>query len=198
MKNTITFLFLCFTATVLSAQEELNTQLAEAKSQYTSGNLEETRFALQQSLNELYILMGQKILDEMPDQLGELPALEDEDAYNGYNLGFTGVYIDRTYQNEAGDQSVQVTLIHDSPLLSGLNSFLATPLMAMASGRKMIKLNGYKTVLEDENSDEGTFVLNTPFGQSLLTMTFDGFDNENEVVGLANQLPIATIVKIAQ
>ncbi len=198
MKNIFLLLFLSLTTAVLSAQEELNAQLAEAKTQYAAGDLEATRFALQQSLNELYILMGQKILDEMPQQVGELTALEDEDAYNGYNLGFTGVYIDRTYQNEAGDQSIQVNLIYDSPLLSGLNSFLATPLMAMASGRKMVKIDGYKTVLEDEEADEGTFVLNTPFGQSLLTMTFDGFENENEVVGLANQIPIATIVKIVQ
>ncbi len=180
------------------AQEKVNAHLAEASASYTAGDLEATRFALQQSLNELYVLIGEKILAEMPEKLGDLTALEGEDAYNGYTLGFSGVYIDRTYQSADGKQSIQITLINDSPLLSGLNAFLSSPLMAIAGGRKLVKLDGYKSSLEKGDDEPPTFTINTPFGQSLLTSEFNGFDDENQVLALARQIPIAKIVAIAQ
>lgn len=182
----------------LFAQDKVNAHLAEATTSYAAKDLEAARFALQQSMNELYILIGEKILAEMPEKLGNLTAQKSEDAYNGYALGFTGVYIDRTYASADGKQTVHISLLNDSPLLSGLNAFLTSPLMAMAAGRKMIKIDGYKSSLEKSDSEPVTFTLSTPFNQSLLTSTFDGFEDENQVVGLANQIPVAKIVAIAQ
>ncbi len=182
----------------LSAQNQTSTHLAEAKSNYNAGDLEATRFALQQSLNELNVLIGQRILDEMPEQLGEATALADSDQYNGSTVGYTGIFVDRTYQNTDASQTIQISLIHDSPLMSGLTTFLANPLINALSGRKMVKIDNYKTALESSDATPITYTLYTPFGKSLLTMTFDGFNNENEVLNLAKQVPVGKIIKLAE
>jgi len=182
----------------VSAQEQLGNYLSDAKSSYGSGNLEDTRFALQESLNELYVVISKKILATLPDQLGDAKALSDGDQYNATMMGYTGVFIDRTYANATNDKNIQITLVHDSPLMSGIGSFLASPIMAMATGRKRIKVDGYKAALEKDEGSEDQYTLYIPFSKSLITIDLDGYTSETEVIGLANQLPIAKIVEIAQ
>jgi hypothetical protein len=166
-----------------------------AQSNYQSGNLEETRFALQQSLNELYLLISKEVLEVLPQQLGEAQAVGDADQYNGALLGYNGVFIDRTYASSDQQKNINVSLIHDSPLMSSLGTFLASPIMTMATGRKRLKVDGYKGALEHETDD---YVLYIPFSQSLLTVTFSGYDSETEVVGLANQLPVSKVVSVVE
>lgn len=197
IQSILVILFLSATS-LLSAQDQTTTHLAEAKSTYNSGELEATRFALQQSLNELNLLIGQRILDELPEQLGTATALSDSDAYNGSVVGYTGVYIDRTYQSENKEQTIQLNLIHDSPLMSGLTTFLANPLINALSGRKMVKIDGYKTALEESEGTPTEFSLYVPFGKSLLTMSFEGFESENEVLALAKLVPVGKIVALAE
>lgn len=119
-------------------------------------------------------------------------------AINGYTLGFTGVYIDRTYQNAAAGKTVQITLLNDSPLMSGLNAFLTNPLLNLGAGRKLIKIDGYKCVLEKEEGEPVTYTLNTPFNQSLIMTKFEGFKDENQVLTLAKMIPFAKIIAAAQ
>ncbi|MEM0991679.1 MAG: hypothetical protein AAGI49_01520 [Bacteroidota bacterium] len=198
MKQLTVFLLLSFSSITLIAQEQVDEYLADAEKSYTAGNLEDARFALQQSLNELYVLMSKEILASLPEQLGEAKAVSEGDQYNGSLLGYSGVFIDRTYENPSADQSIAVTLVHDSPLMSGIGSFLASPVMAIASGRKRVKIDGYKAALEESDGSPKEYTFYIPFNQSLITLTFNGYDSETEVIGLANQLPIARVAEIAQ
>ncbi len=198
MKKTYLSIIILFIGFQAFTQNKVNEHLAEASTSYAAKDLEATRFALQQSLNELYILIGEKILAEMPEKLGDAAAQKKEDVYNGYALGFTGVYIDRTYQNAKGDQRIEINLINDSPLLAGLNTFLTNPILNIGSGRKMIKIDGYKSALEKSEGEPLTFTLSTPFNQSLITTKFEGFKDENQVLALAKQIPFAKIIAVAQ
>lgn len=198
MKKIYLFIFILFIGFPAFSQNKVDEHLTEASKQYAARNLEETRFALQQSLNELYVLIGEKILAELPEKLGDVTAQKKNDAYNGYTLGFTGVYIDRTYQNAAADKTMQITLINDSPLMSGMNAFLTNPILNMGSGRKTIKIDGYKSVLEKSEDDPASYTLNIPFNQSLITTKFEGFKDENQVLALAKLIPVAKIVAAAQ
>ncbi|MEM9887803.1 MAG: hypothetical protein AAF849_18050 [Bacteroidota bacterium] len=198
MKNIFLLLLFGFFSFSLSAQEQVDEYLADAKSSYDVGNLEDTRFALQQSLNELYVLISKEILAALPDQLGAAKAVSEGDQYNGALMGYSGVFVDRTYEHPDQDQSVQVALVHDSPLMSGIGSFLASPVMSMATGRKRVKIDGYKAALEESEGMTKEYTFYIPFDQSLITLTFNGYDNETEVIGLANQLPIAKVVSIAK
>ncbi len=198
MKNIyLTLLFLGFTYLAV-AQNEAANHLAEAKTSYATRDLEGTRFALQQSLNELYVLIGKKILAELPTTIGDAKALSEGDQYNGMALGYNSVYIDRSYKSTDQKKNINITLINDSPLLSGLNLFLSNPMLNMMSGKKMIKIDGYKCALEASESTPVTYTLYVPFSQSLLTLTFDGYNNENEVLTLAKLVPIGKIIALAE
>ncbi|MEM1327371.1 MAG: hypothetical protein AAGI23_15515 [Bacteroidota bacterium] len=194
MKILILSLLLAYSITI-SAQDQLTTHMTSAQTNYQSGDLEETRFALQQSLNELYLLISKEVLAVLPQQLGTAQAVGDADQYNGALLGYTGVFIDRTYESSDRQKNINISLIHDSPLMSSLGSFLASPIMSMATGRKRLKVDGYKGALEHETDE---YVLYVPFSQSLLTVTFSGYDSETEVIGLANQLPVTKVVAIVE
>lgn len=198
MKNIyLTLFFLGFTFLAV-AQNEAATHLAEAKTNYASRDLDGTRFALQQSLNELYVLIGKKILAELPTTIGDAKALSEGDQYNGMALGYSSIYIDRTYQSDDKKKNINLSLINDSPMLGALNMFLSNPMLNMMSGKKMIKIDGYKCALEASESTPVTYTLYVPFSQSLLTLTFDGYDNENQVTTLAKQVPIGKIIALAE
>ncbi|MEM8523642.1 MAG: hypothetical protein AAGG68_03310 [Bacteroidota bacterium] len=198
MKKITLSIFLLATFLFTQAQDQLNNHLAEAKTNYASDNLEDARFALQQSLNELYIVISKQILETLPETLGDTKAQSEGDQYNGTAMGYTGVFIDRTYASADQKKVIDVSLVHDSPLMSSIGSFLASPLMNLASGRKSLKIDGYKSALETSESDAKTYTIYIPFAQSLITLTFNGYDSETEVIGLANQLPIKEIVEVAQ
>ncbi len=198
MKNIyITLFFLGFTCLAV-AQSGAATHLAEAKTSYATRDLDGTRFALQQSLNELYVLIGKKILAELPATIGDAKALSEGDQYNGMALGYSSIYIDRTYQSDDKKKNINLSLINDSPMLSALNLFLSNPVLNMMSRKKMIKIDGYKCALEASESTPVTYTLYVPFSQSLLTLTFDGYNSENEVSTLAKQVPIGKIIALAE
>ncbi|MEL6719044.1 MAG: hypothetical protein AAFO82_00930 [Bacteroidota bacterium] len=198
MKNITLSIFFLFAVYSIQAQDQLNTHLAEAKTNYSSGNLEDARFALQQSLNELYVVISKQILETLPETLGDTKAQSEGDQFNGTAMGYTGVFIDRTYANDTQRKVIDISLVHDSPLMNSIGSFLASPIMNLASGRKSMKIDGYKSALETSESEPKTYTIYIPFAQSLITLTFNGYDDETEVIGLANQLPIREVVEIAQ
>ena len=107
--------------------QEVGKKLDEAKSLYKDGNLEETRFALQQALNELDIIIGKEILELLPAKMNNLDANMANDQVTGASAGFAGLYVDRTYGGNEGQNEASVQLISDSPLLSGINAVLAMP-----------------------------------------------------------------------
>ena len=73
-------------ATLLKAQE-FNAQLATAKSAYASGKLDDSRFAMQQMLQEIDIILGKEVIKLLPAKL------EDKAAWTRglfvSNSGFT-------------------------------------------------------------------------------------------------------------
>ena len=175
-------------------------QPVAAYTSQTETHLEETRFALEQFLSELDKLVAQKILATLPTTLGEMKAVEGEDEYTGSANGVTGLFVSRTFRSTGENpKEVVFTIMNESPLLAGITGFLANPLIAKLSGRKMIKLDGYKCALEKEETAENPgYNLYLPFNQSLLSMDFSGFDSETEVVSTADQLPIGQVIDIAE
>ncbi len=176
--------------------------IAKAKTDYSSGNLEETRFTLQQALVEIDMAIGREIMAMLPEQINDMKAVTENDDVNGTAAGFAGLYIDREYRSEGETPQVfRINLINNSPLLAGINTFLTAPLIGavMGGGRKKIKVDGYKGLLEPkEGSTVPGYTLNIPFGDSLLTFDFEHVSTETEVMGITNQIPVSKIVDMAE
>ncbi len=198
MSKYICFLFFLLPITGWG-QEAVATHLAQAKTAHADGNVQDARFELQQALSELDILISQEILAMLPTEIGNMQANTEEDAYVGNAMGFAGIFIDRYYQNDDQSQQLKVTLVSDSPLLSSLNAFLNNALVARMSGKKVIRIEGYKAIIEQvENSDPVAFNVQIPFSQSLLTLEFEGFEDQDDIEKYSRQIPVKDIVKIAQ
>jgi hypothetical protein len=72
--------------------------------------------------------------------------------------------------------------------------------MTSDENQKRIKIEGYKALLTRNADNEGTvsYDLQMPFSGSLLTFQCTGIEDENEVIGMANSIPVDEIVTIAR
>ena len=198
------FLFFFILYSTVAKDPDIEGNLATAKSAYNSGNYEEARFTLQQTLSDLNQIIGEEIQKLLPDEMGGLPAYQEADEMIG-NTGM-GIVVNRTYQNpDQPDKSVEVSIVDHSPMIAMVNTFLSSPLlsgmMMASSGQKAVKIKGYKGMLEknvDEDSHIISYTINVPFGDSLLTIETNSFDSEKEVIAMSNTIPLDQIVKLVQ
>lgn len=193
-----TALFIFGTFTCIDAQE-VNTNFADAKSAYNTGDLENTRFALQQALDGINQTIGQEILKVLPMSLGEMSAVDGSDEVSGTNMGFAGLYVGRSYKGDSTSASFQI--LSDSPLLGSISSMLSMSVFfASDPNQKKIKVHGYKALLTRSEDDSGliSYDVQMPFGDSMLTFETSGVGDENMVTGMLQEIPVDEIVNTAQ
>lgn len=187
-----------FQGAFLNAQE-VTASLDEALSSYKSDNLEDARFALQGALNGINQAIGKEILAILPDEMNGMSKIETGDDVTGVNIGFAGLFISRSYTAE--DRNASIEIVSDSPLLAGINTILAMPgFMTSDENQKRIKIEGYKALLTMNTDSEGmvSYDLQMPFSGSLLSFQCEGIEDENEVIGMANRIPVDEIVAITR
>ena len=195
MKNTF-ILILIVASTPLFAQD-IEAKLDEAKTAYGSGNMEEARFALEQSLVELDKLIGQEVLKILPKEMGGLQANAEDDNVSG-STGYTGVFVERDYPGEPKYISVQV--MADSPFLAMVNMALTNPMIASMSdgNQEVTKISGYKSLVELEEGEEGeedTYKFMTPVSSSLITVEVTGF-GKSDAYAMVSELDYRSIVSL--
>ncbi len=187
-----------FQGAFLNAQE-VTASLDEALSSYKSDNLEDARFALQGALNGINQAIGKEILAILPDEMNGMSKIETGDDVTGVNIGFAGLFISRSYTAE--DRNASIEIVSDSPLLAGINTILAMPgFMTSDENQKRIKIEGYKALLTRNTDSEGmvSYDLQMPFSGSLLSFQCEGIEDENEVIGMVNRIPVDEIVAITR
>ncbi|MCS6974145.1 MAG: hypothetical protein NZM13_06625 [Cyclobacteriaceae bacterium] len=201
MKNFILILGF-FSATQLVAQE-VEKHLAGARTAYNSGNLEDARFNLENALREIDVAIGKEILKVLPATLGGLPANTKDDNVTGTSMTIvSGLYVHRTYGKPDG-KNITLDIISDSPLMGAVNAILSMPfVMNTGDGtQKVIKIQGYKSLLTkrtNENGQTAGYDVQTPFGNTLLTLYCNGITTEAEATQIANSIPLERIIKLAQ
>lgn len=191
-------LILIFHSSLLEAQE-VASDLGEARSSYTAGDLENTRFELQQALNGINQTIGNEILIQLPVTLGDMNAVEGSDNVTGSGSGFAGLFVSREYQGENTSATFQI--ISDSPMLVGVNSLLSMSVFLAADpNQKRIKIDGYKALMTRSEDEEGLvkYDVNMPFGDSMMNFTTEGVNEEKQVTGILDEVPVGEIVKTTQ
>ena len=188
-------LFLGFQVKAQDVQEKLN----EAGASYSSGDLENARFALQQALQGINQAIGKDILALLPDNLGGMDKITENDNVTGVTAGFAGLFVNRNYKGENKDASVQI--MSDSPMITAINAMLAMPSFVNSDpNQKRIKIENYKALLTKNVSTEGvvSYNIQMPFGSSMFTFACSGIPDENEVTGMLKNIPIDKIIKTAE
>lgn len=179
--------------------QDVNTKLDQAKAAYGSGNLDDARFELQSALVEIDKVIGAEILSMLPTSMKDLAYVEESDNVTGTGDSFAGLYVSRTYGTE--ENTAEILIISDSPLLAGVNALLSMPaFMLTDENQKRIKVDGYKAILKKNKSDDGavSWDVQVPFGSSLLTFTISGAEEEAAVVSMANTIPVTNIAGLTK
>lgn len=196
MKTLIITIFSIISLSSLQAQD-FNKQLSTARTAYSGKKLEEARFAMQQMLQELDIMAGKDILKMLPAKMDALNSNPAHDNVSGAS-GFAGIIIHRDYG--AGEKMAEVDIIGNSPMLSSINALLALPFIANNANQKVIKLEGYKALLninKDSETSKVTYEIQVPLNSSLLTLKAPTA-TEDEIKKFASTIPVAQLAKTLQ
>ena len=193
-----TLMFVLLLGINVTAQD-VQEKLKEAQTSYSSGDLENARFALQQALQGINQAIGKDILALLPDNLGGMNKIEANDNVTGVTAGFAGLFVNRNYKGEIKEASVQI--MSDSPMIAAINAMLAMPSFINSDpNQKRIKIENYKALLTKNVNDQGVVSYNVqiPFGSSMFTFSSTGISEENEVTALLKSIPVDKIVKTAE
>lgn len=179
--------------------QDFDKNLTAARSSYASGDLENTRFSIEQMLGELDMIIGKEILKSLPVKMGTMTYNEKQDNVTGG--GGTGLFIHRDYGTSP--KSANLEVINNSPLITSINAILSIPVMgSMMSNenQKVIKIQGYKSLLNKSvNTETGktSYELQVPVNNTLVTLKLDD-TNESEITSLGGTIPLAKIVQLGQ
>ncbi|MBL7873268.1 MAG: hypothetical protein JNM78_16740 [Cyclobacteriaceae bacterium] len=180
--------------------QDFDKNIATARSTYSSGNLHDSRFAMEQILRDLDIAIGKEILKLLPAKIGAMAVVEKEDNVSGTG-GAVGLYVNRHYGADPKRGSIEI--INNSPLINSINAILSMPIiggMVRDENQKIIKIQGYKSILNKQvNTETGktNYELQIPMNNTLLTLKMDD-TSESEITSAANGIPLSKIVQISQ
>jgi len=198
MKKYFTIAILAFSITTFA--QDFDKNMATAKSSYSSGKLEDARFAMEQMLRDLDVTIGKEILKMLPAKMGTMNVNTAEDNVTGGAGIAAGLFVHRTYG--VTPKMTVLDIMNNSPLISSINALLSMPMMGMSGdpNQKQVKVQGYKSILrKNPNEETGKidYELQVPFNNTLLTLKVDD-TNEAEILSFANLIPLPKISEIAQ
>ncbi len=200
MKKITLILSIVLMVVLQARSQEVPALLDEASGAYKSGNLEDARFKLQQALSGINQAIGRDILEMMPQQLGDMNAVAEEDNVTGMNTAFAGLFVSRHYKAEVNHAEVEI--MSDSPFLSAINVMLAMPVFLNSDpNQKRIKIDGQKALLTKTPAQEEQLVsydVQLVFGNTLFTFTVTGIEEENQVTTLLDKIPVRGIMAVAE
>lgn len=197
MKNI--FIILALILSVPATAQDFNKDLASARTAYGAGNLEDARFAMQQMLTDIDLLVGKEILKLLPTKMDARVSNPKTDNVTA-NTGLTGVLIHREYGS--AEKIAKIEIMGNSPLVASINAILSIPFVGNSSDgtQKIIKVQGYKGVLQknvDTETNKTDYTLQLPLNATLITFTLED-TTEADVVRLANTIPVTEIAKMVQ
>jgi hypothetical protein len=196
MKKIILSIILFAGYTQANAQD-FDKRLAEAKAAYAAGKLDDSRFAMEQMIQELDIVTGKEVLKLLPTKMGDKSVYTKDDNVSG-SSGFVGVVIHREY-GTVDSTNAELEIISNSPLIASINAILSMPFMGASGDNKIIKINGYKALVEKVSGsyDRTDYQIQLPLNSSLITFKAPGA-SQDDVIKMANTLPVSDIAKMLQ
>ena len=124
-------------------------------------------------------LARQEIAQQVAELLpGPLPGWSLEDGGNeGFGGGMFGggVSVQRSYRKEAGDESVELQLMSDNPMMQSMSMMFANPSMAAMSGMKFRTVAGQRALLQDKGQDY-ELIFSLRDGKAMLMIEASGGD----------------------
>jgi hypothetical protein len=168
---------------LIATPPDVNRNLADAETSYKAGKYGEARYAVRQAMLGVEMLIGQKVLEGMPESVSGLPKVPEADQVTSSGYGWVGLTIRREYLKD--DKQLTTTVANNSAMMAAVNMYLAsTGYSQTTNGEqnwKQTKVKGHKAVIE--YSDDSGYKLTVPLGQTSLIM-FEGinFSSEQDMI----------------
>lgn len=199
MKKYIIIIAVCIAFSSAGNAQHFNKHITTARTAYQSQHLEQAHSALQQAMQELDMQIGKEVIRLLPLQVDTLKAVTANDQVTA-NMGFTGATILRQYGQ--GARNAEVSIISNSPMVAVLNNLFNMPVIPGISDPNVqtTRVQGYKARLERREGDSaGTYhyELQVPLGSALISFRVNN-TTDQQILVLANTLPLAAIVKLIQ
>jgi hypothetical protein len=213
MKKIISLIIVVVCCLMVSAQGNSSAKLGadfpkymgNAKESYKKNDLEDTRYNLMLSMQQLDMKVGEEILKILPEKMDSMAMAKNFDNVMATS-GFIGTSIHREY-GSTQQNKVDVDIITNSPLVASLNAWLNNPMMANMGGRKAMKVDGYKGSytyeVRDETDVSGNQVkrsyaeMQIPVFSSLITVKCSNM-NEDAFVKMLNTVPVSKVAEMVK
>lgn len=176
-----------------------------AKESFKKNDLEDTRYNLMLSMQQLDMKVGEEILKILPEKMDTMSMAKNFDNVMATS-GFIGTSIHREYGTNQANK-VEVDMITNSPMVASVNAWLNNPMMANMGGRKAMKVDGYKGSytfeVRDETDNSGNQVkkpyaeMQIPVFSSLITVKSSSM-NEEAFVKMLNTIPVSKIAEMVK
>lgn len=193
----ISFIIIAIMCVSITTAQDFKKNIGTAQTSYSSGKLQDAHFALQQMMLDLDITIGKEVLKLFPTSMDSLQAVPKEENVFG-NSQFTGVTIEKHYG--VNTKKSELNVVINSPLLTTLNAYITSPLMpgfGSDPNTRIVKVNSYKARLSKEGDENGSYRLEIPLTNALLTLKVSN-SSESEILAWAGKLPIEKIAGLLQ
>jgi hypothetical protein len=172
---------------------DVNKSIADAETAFKARDFNDTRYNIQQALMGIELEIGYQVLNSLPKNIDGLDFIEEEDQVQSSGWGFQGFLVKRTF-NDKKDKSVDISIINNAAMISGMNMVLSNPgyMNSSDNNQKSVKVGNYRALLTAE--DNGSFTLGIPLGQSsLVNLELNEYADENEVIATAEKFDYESI-----
>lgn len=182
---------------LVATPPDVNRNLSDAETSYKEGKYGEARYAVQQAMLGVEMLIGQKVLESMPATVSGLEKVSESDQVTSSGYGWVGLTIRREYLKD--DQQLTTTVANNSAMMTAVNMYLANSGYSQTTNGeqnwKQTKVKGHKAVIEYD--DATGYKLSVPLGQTSLIM-FEGinFASEQDMMNAAESFDIDGIKKM--
>jgi hypothetical protein len=181
-------------------QDQFPAFIKEAQDYYAQKNYQQAQLSLQDAINELNGLMATQLADALPKEINGLQAVEERSNAAGMGMMGGGMSIEKRYEHPTKkDNSADLTILANSPMLQAMSMYLNNPSM-MGQGYKSVRVGSQRAILksdmEDFYDDNGTTKqirsteIQIPLTSTLITLNMKGFASEQEELAFANKLGI--------
>lgn len=168
--------------------DEISDAISEGLANYKKGDLSAAVSQLDYAATLIRQQKAGKITAVFPEPLAGWNADKAESNSAGGMMMGGGITATRSYYK--GDQSVEIELVMDSPMLQSVLMMFNNPSMIAMSGAKLIKIQGNKAMLRDEDGDvEIQLIINN---NALFTIRGNSV-SANEVKDYAEALKLEAI-----
>lgn len=196
---------LCCLGVIAYGQDQVNTYIKEAQDFLAKEDYVNAQLSLQDAINEINMLIADQIAKSLPDEINGLKADGDASSNSaGMSMLGGGVSIEKSYTHPtAPENTAEIVIMANSPMLSSLSMFLTNPSM-MGSEYKSARVGSQRAILKSEMDDyyvaDGVdpkkirvTEIQIPLSKTLITFNLEGFASEAAELEFAGKIDMAKL-----